>query len=73
MIPGDGQQAQGGAAQFARAVFRRDRRYRRHVEQRGKLGLRAALSETDGADLLCEDRLDRRRQLHGALARGFPS
>ena len=72
-MPGHGQQAQGGAARFAGAVFARDRRHRRHVEQRGKLGWRAAQSETDGADLLRGDRLDRRRQLHGALAREFPS
>jgi len=71
-MPGHGQQAHGGAARFARAVFPRDRRHRRHVEQRGKLGLRAAQSETDGADLLRGDRLDRRRQLHGALPRRLP-
>ena len=72
MMPGHGQQAQGGAAPLARAVFPRDRRHRRHVEQRGKLGLRAAQSETDGADLLRRDRLERRRQLYGAFPRRLP-
>ncbi len=66
VMPGHGQQAQDGAARFARAVFPRDRRHRRHVAQHGKPGLRAAQAETDGADLLRGDWLVRRRPLHGA-------
>ncbi len=72
-MPGHGQQAQGGAAGFARAVFPRDGGDGRDVEQHGELGLRAAKAETDGADLLRGDRLDRRRQFHRAFARRLAS
>lgn len=72
-MPGHGEQAQGGAAGFARAVFPRDGGDGRDVEQHGEFGLRAAEAETDGANLLRGDRLDRWRQFQRAFARRLTS